>query len=208
MYDRETETLWSQLLGEAVEGPLAGVKLEFLPSIMTTWTNWREMHPDTIALEKGYFGDRDPYRSYYKSDSAGVLGFTNRDTRLGTKEFVIGVEVDREVVAYPFSVLSGEPVVNDEIAGVPVVVAFDADNATGVVWERTLADGRVLEFLEVDGDMMLDRETGSLWDGLSGRAIEGELVGESLTQVPSKQSFWFGWVDFHEDTKVYGIDES
>ena len=162
MYDRETETYWSQLLGEAVAGPLKGTKLEFLPAIMTTWENWREMHPDTIAIEKGYFGDRDPYKSYYDSDSAGVLGSTNPDTRLGTKEFVIGVELGQESVAYPFSILSGEPVVNDEIGGIPVVVAFDADSATGVVWERTLTDGRVLEFSEVGEHMMRDRETDNL----------------------------------------------
>ena len=32
MFDRETESLWSQFLGEAVEGPLSGVRLEFVSS--------------------------------------------------------------------------------------------------------------------------------------------------------------------------------
>lgn len=207
MYDRETQTLWSQLLGEAVAGELVGTKLEFLPGVMTTWKNWREMHPNTIAIQKGYFGNRDPYSSYYYSDSAGVLGATNPDDRLDTKDFVIGVELNQEAVAYPFRVLSEEPVVNDEINGVPIVVAFDAENATGVIWERTLADGSVLEFVEVDGAIMRDLETGTLWDGISGSAVEGQLAGETLTQVKSTQSFWFGWVDFNQDTEVYGIGD-
>ena len=47
MYDRQTNTLWSQLLGEAVEGPLKGTRLEFLPSWQTTWEDWKTQHPNT-----------------------------------------------------------------------------------------------------------------------------------------------------------------
>ena len=53
MYDHQTETLWSQFLGEAVEGPLEGAKLEMIPSQFTTWREWRDQYPDTLALDKG-----------------------------------------------------------------------------------------------------------------------------------------------------------
>jgi hypothetical protein len=207
MYDRETNTLWSQLLGEAVAGPLESTRLEFLPAVMTTWEDWREMHPDTLAIVKGYFGNQDPYFSYYYSESAGVIGSTNFDDRLGTKEFVIGVDVDEEAVAFPFSVLNEEPVVNYEISELALVVSFDPQTGAGAVWERTLADGSTLEFASMGESMMRDLETGSLWDGLSGQAVSGDLEGEILTRVKSTQSFWFGWVDFHPDTELYGLDE-
>jgi hypothetical protein len=206
MFDRETETLWSQLLGEAVDGELLGTKLEFLPAVMTTWESWREMHPDTIAIRKGYFGDLDPYTSYYNSNSSGVIGSTNFDDRLGTKEFVIGVDIGLEAVAYPFSVLNSEPVVNDEVAGQPIVVAFDKETGAGAVWERTLSDGQILEFVEHEEFYLRDTETGSLWNGLTGQAIDGDYTGTTLERVKSTQSFWFGWVDFHEDTRLYGLD--
>jgi len=74
MYDKETNTLWSQLLGEAVSGEKVGTKLEFLPAVMTTWSSWREMHPDTLAIKKGFFGEKDPYLNYYYSQDAGVIG--------------------------------------------------------------------------------------------------------------------------------------
>ena len=102
MYDKETGTLWSQLLGEAVSGELVGTKLEFLPAVLTTWASWREMHPDTLAIRKGFFGKKDPYLNYYYSQDAGVIGATNLDERLETKEFVIGIELGDLV----FSILS------------------------------------------------------------------------------------------------------
>ena len=41
MYDRQTDSLWSQLIGEAVDGPLKGTVLEFLPAWQTTWAEWK-----------------------------------------------------------------------------------------------------------------------------------------------------------------------
>ena len=53
MYDRQTNTLWSQFLGQAVRGDLLGEFLEPIPLTMTTWERWVAEHPDTLALDKG-----------------------------------------------------------------------------------------------------------------------------------------------------------
>lgn len=53
MYDRETEPLWSQFVGEAVAGPLAGTKLDLVPAQMTTWRDWKTRHPNTLVLDGG-----------------------------------------------------------------------------------------------------------------------------------------------------------
>ena len=205
MYDRETESLWSQLLGEAVEGELQGSTLEFLPSWHTTWRQWKEMHPNTVALKKGFNGSRDPYDSYYRSGSAGIITEKNLDRRLATKEFVLGVELDGAAVAYPFRVLNGEPVINDMVAGRDILVAFDAQSATGVVFDRQLGD-QTLSFEPTEGDSLtlIDNETNSFWEALSGRAVSGPLAGEQLDRVKSTTIFWFGWTDFHPETRLYG----
>jgi len=83
MYDRETESLWSQILGEAVEGRKKGDKLEFIPAIHTTWEDWKTQNPDTLALVKGYSGNYGGYQSYNNSSRAGVLGETRKDDLQG-----------------------------------------------------------------------------------------------------------------------------
>ena len=206
MYDRQTDSLWSQLLGEAVSGELTGTRLEYLPAVMTTWEEWRILHPETLAIVKGDFGNQDPYLNYYYSDSAGVLGSTLFDNRLGVKEFVIGVDVSGEAVAFPFSVLNDEPVVNYEIGDVPIVVVFNPESGGGVVWNRKMTNGQILSFDEIGDGMIRDLETGSLWNGFTGVAVRGDLAGLSLSSVKSTQSFWFGWIDFYPDTEVYGIE--
>ena len=52
MYDHQTDTLWSQFLGEGVKGPLTGKSLELLPLTHTTWDAWKSAHPDTLVLDK------------------------------------------------------------------------------------------------------------------------------------------------------------
>jgi hypothetical protein len=207
MYDRQTGTLWSQLLGEAVEGSLLGTKLDFVPSWMMNWEAWQEIHPETLALDKGgQVGGRDVYEGYYRSGSAGVIGETLSDDRLYTKEFVVGVELADASVAYPFSVLNFEPIVNDTVAGTDLLVVFDANSAASAVFNRVVGE-QALSFSAGSSPMTItDLETGSTWDAISGEAVDGPLAGESLERVKSTQSFWFGWKDFHPDTEVYGID--
>jgi hypothetical protein len=203
MYDRQTDTLWSQLLGRAVEGEMIGQELDYLPSWQTTWEDWKTRHPDTLALVKGYQGLRDPYFGYYASAQAGVIGESSRDDRLPTKEFVIGVAVGDDAVAYAFRMLNDEPIVNHLVGDVPVLVVFDATNASGVVFDRRV-DGRTLTLEHADGFEIIDQETGTRWDGLTGMALEGELAGTQMMRIKSTHSFWFGWKDFYPQTRVYG----
>ncbi len=168
MYDRQTGSLWSQLLGEAVEGELKGTQLEFLPAWQTTWQEWKSRYPQTLALQKGYSGGFDPYERYFRSADAGVIGEAIEDRRLYVKEFVIGVEQNDEAVAYPYSVLNNQPVVNHQVGGVPVLVVFDAETGSGVVFNRAL-DGQTLTFRAVEGLTLWMKRPAPLGTGRAGR---------------------------------------
>ena len=66
LFDRETESLWSQLAGQAVSGPLAGTSLRLLPAHLTTWADWKAEYRTTLVLsfQTGFARDyaTDPYR--------------------------------------------------------------------------------------------------------------------------------------------------
>jgi hypothetical protein len=89
MFDRETESLWSQLYGGALDGPLAGQGLAVYPSLHTEWAAWQAQHPDTLVLSKrltcrqfgcGTYAANprasylvDPYAGYYNQPDEGVI---------------------------------------------------------------------------------------------------------------------------------------
>jgi hypothetical protein len=55
----------------------------------------------------------------------------------------------------------------------------------------------------LDGDRLIDEETGSTWDISRGLATAGPLKGESLQPVPSSSAFDWAWEDFYPDTEFF-----
>ena len=205
MYDRETGSLWSQIIGQGVDGRFQGVELTIIPGLQTTWERWVSAHPDTQVLDKGGGYRSDTYSRYYTDGRLGILGQKQGDLRLGAKDFVVGVNIDGQAKAYPFDELGITPVVNDVVNGVPLLVTFDDDSATGVVFSPEV-DGRHLNFRELrasGGFLMEDLETGTVWDPLTGVAREGPLAGARLEQVASHYEFWFAWKDYRPETELY-----
>jgi hypothetical protein len=207
MYDHQTQSLWSHIVGQSIAGDLNGTQLELIAALQTDWASWQERHPDTLVIDPQFFG-RDGYESYYLRPSAGVLGRTNTpDVDLGPKEFVIGVRLGGEVKAYPFRALNQRPVVNDTVGEIPVVVFFDKGSAAGAVFSPELDDGSLLSFEPTDElEVAVDTLTQSEWDIFTGTAISGPLQGAQLAQIPITYAFWFGWVDYHPDTTVYALE--
>ncbi len=211
MYDHQTNSLWSQVFGKAISGDYATTQLTFIPAMHTDWQTWKSLHPDTLVVKPGLYGN-DPYASYYASAAEGVLGQgafgggLARGSDIHPKEYVIGVRLNGEEKAYPFSVLQKEPIINDTVGGVPIGIFFDKETLSGTVFDRRTADGTALTFAAAaDGTLVTDAETGSEWNPLTGVAATGELAATSLAAVPITYAFYFGWIDYHPDSAIYSL---
>lgn len=112
MYDRQTESLWSQIGRQAVTGPLRGRTLEMIPLLHTTWGRWRDEHPDGFVLSRETGHDRDyhvdPYMSYARS-SRVMFPVAHRDDRLPEKDLVLGITRGDAAVAFPLDRLGDRP---------------------------------------------------------------------------------------------------
>jgi hypothetical protein len=208
MYDHQTQSLWSHIMGQGIAGDFDGTQLELIAALQTDWASWKERHPDTVVINPELFG-RDGYEGYYRRPDAGVLGrATEPDVDIGPKEFVIGVRLGGEVKAYPFRVLNQQPVVNDTVGELPVVVFFDKGSAGGAVFSPELEDGTLLTFEPGETlEMAIDTQTQSEWDIFTGTAISGPLEGTQLEQIPITYAFWFGWADYHPEGMVYSLGQ-
>ncbi len=137
LYDRETDSLWSQIGREAISGPRKGERLTALPTSNTTWVEWRTRHPDTQVLSEdtGFRRDygRDPYAGY-ESSAALYFDVAATSQRYHPKELVVGVESGGRYKAYPFSELAKAPVpLRDTVGGEVIEVRFDRTHRTAMV---------------------------------------------------------------------------
>lgn len=134
-YDRETESLWSQIKKLAVSGPMRGTGLQQISMMHTTWKDWRHKNPDTqvLSLQTGYKRDynRSPYAGYEHSNDT-YFPVSSTDRRYHSKEQVIGLSLDGIDKAYPFVELSRtKGTVRDRISGRLLTIEFDTVNRTG-----------------------------------------------------------------------------
>jgi hypothetical protein len=122
MYDRATDSLWSQVNGTAVAGREKGKRLQELPSELTTWGQWKRRHPDTLVLVKPAISG-SPYEDYFGDpERIGVRGSTNPDSRLPGKELVIGLEHNGRYAAVPLSLVEQQKKMEVHALGIPIVI--------------------------------------------------------------------------------------
>ncbi len=183
MYDRETNTYWSHILGRGMKGDFEGQELEMLPSSMTTWAEWRRRHPDTTVLNLNRTAPRFT-REFYASPA----------------EFVHGWAVSRARFHVSYSDLRKAPVRNF-IAGDEFLVLAYSQETTEAQLFSSLVDGRDLDFLPADGARMRDEQTGTLWDRGSGEALEGPLAGKRLEPRLSMISYRKAWLTFYPNSR-------
>ncbi len=134
LYDRNTESLWSQISSSSVAGKLVGTKLKRIPISHTTWQDWQSKHIDTLVLsdETGYSRDyaRDPYSGYEKSRSLFFAVNNRAPDTYHPKELIVGLDVDGVYKAYPFIELekNGKSKFSDRVNGKNITVSWDGKN--------------------------------------------------------------------------------
>lgn len=219
MFDRKTETLWQQFTGKAIVGDYVGTTLGQIPSQIISFRQFKESYPDGVVLSKNTGYDRNygqnPYTGYDDVSNTPLFGAGNEDGRLPPMEKVIGVKLEEQKKAYPYSITREDQVINDEVVNTPLLIvhiegatsAMDAariaeskeSGSTGV-FERVL-DEKELTFIIKDGKIM-DEQTGSVWS-ITGKAVEGEHKGKQLATVTFGDYFAFAWLVFWPETEIY-----
>jgi len=174
MYDRATESLWNQITGEAIAGPLAGTAaLQRLPVTTSTWGEWKARYPDTKILspDTGHARDYSPGKPYgdYFASEALMFPVWRRSDRLPKKEVVFALIVNGVPKAYPLSRLS-EGTLKDEVGGTPIVLKVGPDAP----------------------------ET----DEPAGRSVRAFRASD-MAPLAGHNAFWFGWFAYYPRTEVH-----
>jgi len=222
MYDRQSETWWQQFSGQGLIGEYAGQQLGFLPSQVLSFEDFSALYPDGQVLGVGGDSMRNygvnPYRGYDDQDANtdpflfdGVI-----DPRLPAVERVVGLDFGDATMAYAFGDVADAGAINDEVAGVPLVV-WHKDGTTSALGGAVIADNRdigsvgafsrqvgdqILTFVATGDGTFSDNETGTTWL-INGLATDGELAGTQLETILSFDHFWFAWAAFNPETGLW-----
>ena len=224
MVDRQTRTLWDQLTGRPVLGPLVEgpeIRLRVLPSVVTTWSEWRRRHPETKVLsrETGHRRPYEPGAAYAHYFASPDTMFPVKPTpRMPPKTRVFGLELGDAVRAYTIRDLTRANLVQDRVGDREVVliaprepIRVDGRSArtrerfryeAGAEVRAYAASGERFERVARKSahDVVID-ESGGRW-----RVEEGALVGpegQRLERIAGVQAYWFAWKLHHPTTTVF-----
>lgn len=131
MYDRKTESLWSQVLGEAVVGEMTGTKLAVLESDQMRFGEWQTLNPSGQVLSRDTGATRvygsDPYGGYYTDNRAVYFPVDSTDDRLENKDFVLGIVINDQAKAYLPEAIKKIGRLEENFAGKDLVIEYVAE---------------------------------------------------------------------------------
>jgi hypothetical protein len=219
MYDRQTESLWPQLTGQASVGVLTGTQLTAIPMGVLGWDQFRTAHPAALVLTRDTGHVRDygsnPYTGYDDPDGGLLVEPPDgRDPRLPVKERVIGIRVGEDALAIRRATVAERGALLVRVGDRDLVLFHEPGQASALDTEQ-IADGQDIGSVGVfqpragqqalifsrRGGAFVDDQTGSRWNIL-GEATAGPLKGERLPAQNHLDTFWFAWVAFQPDTRL------
>ena len=219
MYDRQTESLWQQITGQAIVGDMVGSTLKSIPAQIISFEQFRSVYENGLVLSRktGYRRDygRNPYAGYDDIKNSPFKYNGKKDDRLLPMEKVVTLSLGDSNMAYPYSVTKKIRVINDKISDMQIAI-FHTDGAVSALDKERIAssrqdgstgvfnrqlDDRLLSFRYHQGKI-IDEQTSSNWN-ITGRATEGPLKGKQLKPLPHGDYFAFAWLAFKPETEIY-----
>jgi hypothetical protein len=196
MQDLQTKSLWAQISGECIQGPLKGKKLDLFYSAHTTFGDFKNIYPDGVLLQKPEKGDKgSSYDSYYADrNKLGIFGRENNYDDLNGKDIVFGIRYNDKKAAVAKSYLRDKRFA--------LLTAFDkpesGNTVAALVLDSPGMDNPEKIIFEKNRISTIDKKY--RWDSRTGAGISQNTP--NLPALPVLTSYWFAWISFFPDTDL------
>ena len=207
LYDRATNSHWSQMLRQSVEGYHRSTQPDQFQMVETTWRTWKKMAPHTkvLTLNTGQSRpyDRYPYGNYRSTDFL-YFPVRNRaidyDRDIFEKERVYGVpESGANVRLFQFKHFVGGALQHVQLmSGEAVVVGHQTQNWM-VAFRNIIKDGQPYRFTYVPDALpvIMKDDFGNSYD-VWGFVVEGPETGTRLQPLRGFVAYHFSWPAFFQ----------
>ena len=207
-FDRLTDSNWSQILQESVNGELRGQEVELYQLLETNWAAAQLLFPGirVVSTSTGFsrtYGT-SPYGDY-NTNNDRFLFPVDKDSRLPLKEKVLAVLDDTDAKVYRFTDFSNENLIRDSFKEKDYLIVGNTDFMFAFELQGSLNQ---LEFTYVlggvgqDSDIILEDDEGNSWN-VFGEAVSGPRQGEKISASSAMMAQWFSIPAFYT-TEIYG----
>lgn len=195
MQDRETDTYWSIMKGEAIGGELKGERLVELPvGSKMQWKDWVQLHPDTLVLSVRGREDVpvNPYDDYLQ-DKDGFRGTRAKDSRLETKDPIYAFQYGGKPYAVPVRVVEEGKVF--ELSSGEKLFFYRPKNAP--LFHSTAAFVSRGKGFEKKEGVWVELDSGARFN-----EDKGEFGSDGVQALSGFDTFWYNWSLTNPDTEL------
>lgn len=205
LYDRISDSNWSQLLQKCINGSEIGNEPEPVWIIEMPWKEWKSMYPQSkvMSSETGHLRNYGfyPYGNYRTDHNLLYFPINNEDNRLSRKERVFTTFENGITKAYAFSAFGDKlSMINDQ----GLVLAGSTDHNFIVAYYPESTSGKPFELVLANEDLpaLFEDTLGNKWD-IFGFATEGPDAGARLKTVQGNMGYWFSFAAFYPEIQLY-----
>ncbi len=204
-YDRATNSNWSQVGLQCINGSLIGQRPDLVTVLETTWGVWKTMYPDTKVMTSNTGFSRNygvyPYGDYRTNNSYLIFPLTINDNRIPAKERVHSIIEDDKAKVYKFNTFGNGNTLRDVYQGKDILLI--GDNTTIVSFELDGPSGSLDFEYDYNGSegFFKDNE-GTIWN-VFGEAISGPGQGNILKPTASFIAYWFSIGAFYPNAEIF-----
>lgn len=205
LYDRLTESNWSQLTLECVNGESIGEVPRTQPILETTWATWKTMFPNTKILSNEQNLNRNygsyPYGPYRTDHDFFLFPLDPLNPALPNKQRVHAILISTLSKAYAFDKFAGGKAVKDGFGGKNILVVGNEHIINSFELNGTQNNLTFTYDFSGSSHFFTDNE-GNKWS-ITGEAVDGPRTGQKLIPTKSFNSFWFALALFYPNPIIY-----
>jgi len=206
LYDRNTDSNWSQLSLQCVNGELIGDKPQLYSVIETNWETWQNLYPNSEVLSTQTGFSRNygvsPYGDYATNNDRFIFRPSIFNDALPNKERVYAIVDDNKSKVYQFSDFNGGNVIRDDFNGNDYLLYGNDNLIYGFKLEGEYSNLNFQYEQDNTATSFFKDNEGNTWS-VFGEALSGPRIGEKLTPVASLMSYWFAIAVFYPNPEIY-----
>lgn len=203
-YDRLTDSYWSQIRLDCVNGELSGTEIELYPIIETNWRTWKEAFPSSLVQNTDTGFSRNyqsyPYGDYRTNNDNIIFPVTPSDSRLPAKERVLGLLGETVNRVYSIESFTDNIAIEDNFDGKEILVIGSKKDNYVVAYEKSVLEN--VQALVDELPAIAEDSNGNRID-LSGKIISGPMSGEKLEPVTGFMGYYFSLAAFYPGIEIY-----
>lgn len=206
LYDRNTDSYWSQIMQRCVHGELIGEDAISVDVVETDWLTWKTLYPNTKVLssDTGFprpYGNY-PYGDYQTNHDFFLFTPSPLNPALPNKQRVFAIFDRHDAKVFEFSSFENGNAIKDSFGGKNYLIVGDENALTAFEIPATL-NHLDFEFeLSSEIQSFFKDDEGNKWT-IFGTAIDGPRIGHQLTPASKVTSMWFAIAAFYPDPFIY-----